>query len=50
MTNDKYAREVLRAGRDLGIGSLSSHYFGARVQRGAFINSQSFNDYRALTA
>jgi hypothetical protein len=28
----------------------SNHYFGARVQRGAFINSQSFNDYRALTA
>lgn len=28
----------------------SNHYFGARVQRGFFINSQSFNDYRALTA
>ncbi len=28
----------------------SNHYFGARVQRGAFINSQSFNDYRALVA
>jgi hypothetical protein len=36
-----------------GINAASpdtNRYFGARVQRGAFINSQSFNDYRALTA